>query len=155
MSRRERVIDTTESVGTGRRARLRILCSLRTCGFKSHLPHQKISLNDGSQEWRNWQTRRLQVPVVARSCGFKSHFLHSFLFIQNQKNRSAQHRHFCFLFIFVTVQYPHSYLLNSYYFSFSEKISLPPQRSTPANMKRSETLNTTFLSFGFSTFRLT
>lgn len=35
------------SVGIGRRARLRILCSLRTCGFKSHLPHQKISLNDG------------------------------------------------------------------------------------------------------------
>ena len=32
------------------------------------------------QEWRNWQTRRLQVPVVARSCGFKSHLLHSFLF---------------------------------------------------------------------------
>ena len=30
------------------------------------------------QEWRNWQTRRLQVPVVARSCGFKSHLLHSF-----------------------------------------------------------------------------
>ena len=28
------------------------------------------------QEWRNWQTRRLQVPVVAISCGFKSHFLH-------------------------------------------------------------------------------
>ena len=27
------------SVGIGRRARLRILCSLRTCGFKSHLPH--------------------------------------------------------------------------------------------------------------------
>ena len=24
------------------------------------------------QEWRNWQTRRLQVPVVAISCGFKS-----------------------------------------------------------------------------------
>ena len=52
---------------------------MRTCGFKSHLPHQKISLNDGSQEWRNWQTRRLQVPVVAISCGFKSHLLH-FLF---------------------------------------------------------------------------
>ena len=32
------------------------------------------------QEWRNWQTRRLQVPVVARSCGFKSHLLHSFLY---------------------------------------------------------------------------
>ena len=31
------------------------------------------------QEWRNWQTRRLQVPVVARSCGFKSHLLHYFL----------------------------------------------------------------------------
>ena len=30
-----------------------------------------------SQEWRNWQTRRLQVPVVAISCGFKSHLLHS------------------------------------------------------------------------------
>ena len=30
------------------------------------------------QEWRNWQTRRLQVPVVARSCGFKSHLLHYF-----------------------------------------------------------------------------
>ena len=32
------------------------------------------------QEWRNWQTRRLQVPVVAISCGFKSRFLHYFLF---------------------------------------------------------------------------
>ena len=31
------------------------------------------------QEWRNWQTRRLQVPVVAISCGFKSRFLHYFL----------------------------------------------------------------------------
>ena len=29
-----------------------------------------------SQEWWNWQTRRLQVPVVAISCGFKSHLLH-------------------------------------------------------------------------------
>lgn len=29
-----------------------------------------------AQEWRNWQTRRLQVPVVAISCGFKSHLLH-------------------------------------------------------------------------------
>ena len=28
------------------------------------------------QEWRNWQTRRLQVPVVATQCGFKSHLLH-------------------------------------------------------------------------------
>ena len=28
------------------------------------------------QEWRNWQTRRLQVPVAAMSCGFKSHLLH-------------------------------------------------------------------------------
>ena len=27
------------SVGTGRRARLRILCILLACGFKSHLPH--------------------------------------------------------------------------------------------------------------------
>lgn len=30
-----------------------------------------------AQEWRNWQTRRLQVPVVAISCGFKSHLLHT------------------------------------------------------------------------------
>ena len=29
------------SVGTGRRARLRILWALRSCGFKSHLPHRK------------------------------------------------------------------------------------------------------------------
>ena len=29
------------SVGTGRRARLRILWALRSCGFKSHLPHEK------------------------------------------------------------------------------------------------------------------
>ena len=29
-----------------------------------------------AQEWRNWQTRRLQVPVAAMSCGFKSHLLH-------------------------------------------------------------------------------
>ena len=31
------------------------------------------------QEWRNWQTRRLQVPVAAMSCGFKSHFLQSII----------------------------------------------------------------------------
>ena len=31
------------------------------------------------QEWRNWQTRRLQVPVTARPCGFKSHLLHFLL----------------------------------------------------------------------------
>ena len=33
------------------------------------------------QEWRNWQTRRLQVPVVAISCGFKSHLLHPFFIL--------------------------------------------------------------------------
>ena len=117
------------------------------------------------QEWRNWQTRRLQVPVVARSCGFKSHFLHSFLFYPKSKKQKRPTPALLFFYsFFVTVQYPHSYEskrlagyypLNSYYFSFSEKISLPPQRSTPVNMKRSEILNTTFLSFGFSTFRLT
>ena len=41
------------------------------------------------QEWRNWQTRRLQVPVVARSCGFKSHLLHSF-FALNSYNYSKK-----------------------------------------------------------------
>ena len=44
------------------------------------------------QEWRNWQTRRLQVPVVARSCGFKSHFLHSFLFYPKSKGAVASRR---------------------------------------------------------------
>ena len=34
-----RQIQMRGSVGTGRRARLRILWSLRSCGFKSHLPH--------------------------------------------------------------------------------------------------------------------
>ena len=44
------------------------------------------------QEWRNWQTRRLQVPVVAISCGFKSRFLHYFfIFVQAG---------FCSIFIF-------------------------------------------------------
>ena len=33
--------DVCGSVGTGRRARLRILWSLRSCGFKSHLPQEK------------------------------------------------------------------------------------------------------------------
>ena len=41
------------------------------------------------QEWRNWQTRRLQVPVVARSCGFKSHLLHYF-FALNSYNYSKK-----------------------------------------------------------------
>ena len=45
----------------------------------------RISYLTDVQEWRNWQTRRLQVPVVAISCGFKSRFLHYFflLFYQN------------------------------------------------------------------------
>ena len=34
------------SVGTGRRARLRILCALRSCGFKSHLPHENLLSKD-------------------------------------------------------------------------------------------------------------
>lgn len=36
-----------------------------------------IAIVSAVQEWRNWQTRRLQVPVVAISCGFKSHLLHA------------------------------------------------------------------------------
>ena len=31
---------------------------------------------DGSQKWRNWQTRTVQVRVVAIPCGFDSHLLH-------------------------------------------------------------------------------
>ena len=34
--------NTCGSVGTGRRARLRILWLLQSCGFKSHLPHWTI-----------------------------------------------------------------------------------------------------------------
>ena len=49
---------------------------MRSCGFKSHLPHFDSLFVRILQEWRNWQTRRLQVPVVAISCGFKSHLLH-------------------------------------------------------------------------------
>ena len=38
------------SVGTGRRARLRILCLLQACGFKSHLPHwvKRLRMLDNS-----------------------------------------------------------------------------------------------------------
>ena len=43
------------------------------------------------QEWRNWQTRRLQVPVVARSCGFKSHLLHLF-FVCRQETAGRIYR---------------------------------------------------------------
>ena len=35
------------SVGTGRRARLRILWALRSCGFKSHLPHERTPVTSG------------------------------------------------------------------------------------------------------------
>ena len=38
---RKAICDVCGSVGTGRRARLRILWSLRSCGFKSHLPQEK------------------------------------------------------------------------------------------------------------------
>ena len=34
---------TRGSVGTGRRARLRILCIMLACGFKSHLPHVRTA----------------------------------------------------------------------------------------------------------------
>ena len=49
-----------------------------TCGGKSGNIHSCSGkpLRAETQEWRNWQTRRLQVPVVAISCGFKSRFLH-------------------------------------------------------------------------------
>ena len=56
----------------------------RLCGFKSRFLHSILEialLHSNVQEWRNWQTRRLQVPVVARLCGFKSRFLHSFFIL--------------------------------------------------------------------------
>ena len=39
-----RQIQMRGSVGTGRRARLRILWLLQSCGFKSHLPHQTLEI---------------------------------------------------------------------------------------------------------------
>ena len=114
------------SVGIGRRARLRILCSLRTCGFKSHLPHQKISLNDGSQEWRNWQTRRLQVPVVAISCGFKSHLLH-FLFAGSLESEGFPLFHFLY-FIYCKINSA-AFSIPIFPVSIQRSYSLPsPQR---------------------------
>ncbi len=54
----------------------------------SHLKKGTITfvsfvLTSFMQEWRNWQTRRLQVPVVAISCGFKSHLLHLLFLAEN------------------------------------------------------------------------
>ena len=46
------------SVGTGRRARLRILWALRSCGFKSHLPHWKFPMKCDMRKCRNWQTSK-------------------------------------------------------------------------------------------------
>ncbi len=40
------------------------------------LTYKIMPVEKTAQEWRNWQTRRLQVPVTARPCGFKSHLLH-------------------------------------------------------------------------------
>ena len=49
------------SVGTGRRARLRILWALRSCGFKSHLPHnwwnvESLILSEFSTFFLLWKT---------------------------------------------------------------------------------------------------
>ena len=49
----------------------------RTLKFALDTANKKRYDNGCVQEWRNWQTRRLQVPVAAMSCGFKSHLLHS------------------------------------------------------------------------------
>ena len=38
------------------------------------------------QEWRNWQTRKLQVLVTARPCGFKSHLLHFYALLYFSKS---------------------------------------------------------------------
>ena len=46
MSRRERVIDTRKC-RNWQTSKTKDLVVAIPCGFKSHLPHQKISLNDG------------------------------------------------------------------------------------------------------------
>ena len=114
------------------------------------LSYYKWAVDERSKQSKASRLKKCRNGGIGRRAGFRCLWSQDrvgsspiscilFYFIQNQKNRSAQHRHFCFFI----------------YFSFSEKISLPPQRSAPVNMKRSEILNTTFLSFGFSTFRLT
>ncbi len=68
---------------------LRISQSLQNLNFNSILffasDHERWNpeLMQRKQEWRNWQTRRLQVPVVARLCGFKSHLLQNILSLFN------------------------------------------------------------------------
>ena len=79
------------------------------------------------QEWRNWQTRRLQVPVVAISCGFKSHLLHYFF---TQKKETDTVSFFSVLMIQKTsdngkssmwFHYRNEFRLLSYIPAFSDK----------------------------------
>ena len=58
------------------------------------------------QEWRNWQTRRLQVPVVAISCGFKSRFLHYFFYADLFSHVSIYHTLPLVQIIQLFTQYP-------------------------------------------------
>ena len=64
-----------------------------TCGGKSGNIHSCSGkpLRAETQEWRNWQTRRLQVPVVAISCGFKSRFLHFKFYQENARGLGNQY----------------------------------------------------------------
>ena len=64
-----------------------------TCGGKSGNIHSCSGkpLRAETQEWRNWQTRRLQVPVVAISCGFKSRFLHFKFYRENARGLGNQY----------------------------------------------------------------
>ena len=56
----------------------------RACETGSH--------ENGSQKWRNWQTRTVQVRVVAIPCGFDSHLLQA-------ESRNFHDGDSCFSFI--------------------------------------------------------
>ena len=78
-----RQIQMRGSVGTGRRARLRILWSLRSCGFKSHLPHKKPLIFKG---FFFWQNRRLRLFFDANSVIQMSKYLIWMIFLKKRGN---------------------------------------------------------------------
>ena len=69
------------SVGTGRRARLRILWALRSCGFKSHLPHKKPLIFKG---FFFWQNRRRRLFFDAKSVIQMSKYLIWMIFLKKR-----------------------------------------------------------------------
>ena len=78
------------SVGTGRRARLRILWLLQSCGFKSHLPHDlksfKPSKIKGLRDFSFWKNADLGWTRVGPSEFSRFFSLFISLFRPDEKN---------------------------------------------------------------------